>query len=401
MDVNTIVYRVVEITFFVVFVVCMRDAWRRGKYGDPDIEPENQWKTPNHLWIFIMLAAMAFTFTFEYALTHRRFTNEEAFTQALAKCESDSERSSGECELIFGKPEDFPKKGKWGNPGSNSIYSYKVKALLDLGEIELDDGTIKEGSAVPLWIPAGWALIIYLVMRTSDKLALNWYKRPVMDALMALVIDFALDPVASLNEWWLWDTSELEDMGSTFFFGIPATNFMAWIVIVGAFSFFIRLFQRWREGETTKGVQGVLSWPFRKLPKGILGDFLVPMIATIPSVWIVINYTNFARMLMGQKAWYTDGALLCSIVWAACLIWCFRDAPIVRRDHAHDHVLMFSPLAIYGVVLLALYTTRTPGSTQPLYDAMPELVLFVPLSAILGAIVFAWPYSKPGLESWW
>lgn len=407
MDMNTLIYRLVEMTFFVVFIVCLRDAWRRGRHGeiplrlqgkakqDPPpqgrqrfdddesrwyIQPQDEWerlpvggdkskRRPGYLWVCIMVAAMAFTFTFEYALTHK------------------------------GEP-----------PGTDSIYAYTVPALINLGGIE---GL--PGSAVPLWIPVGWALIIYLVMRTSDKLGIRWYKRPVLDGLMALMIDFALDPVAAWNHWWLWDIDGVNglkaqlvavsgnvDAEPTIFSGVPATNYMAWIVIVASFSFFVRLFQRWRAG-MFKSVFGRLLGPlFQKLPGGFIGDALVPLLATGPAVYIVLKYTELARWVMISPK--LNGALVCSAVWAACIIWVFLEAPRARRDHAHDHVLMFSPLALYGVVLLALYTTKVPSGEEAgryLFQAVPDLVIWVPLAVILGGIVFAWPYSKPGPESWW
>ncbi len=51
-----------------------------------------------------------------------------------------------------------------------------------------------------------------------------------------------------------------------------------------------------------------------------------------------------------------------------------------------------------------IYVVESPGyplETGRLYDAVPELVIAVPMAVILGAIAFSWPYSKPGPESWW
>lgn len=443
-------YRLVEIVFFLVFFVCLRDAWRRGKWGDipprlqrnPDenappppgqrreednernwyIQPQDEWermpidgdptkRRPGYMWVCIMIAAMAFTFTFEYALTHRRAPASD------------------------GNPE--------GPPGSFSIYSYQEPALFSLGGIKAAIGSDeistasgwaadgachapdipvgknscqKAGSAVPIWIPCGWALIMYLVMRTSDKLAITWYKRPILDGLMALVIDFALDPVASWNHWWLWDFEKMKRIAAaagievepTIFFKVPATNYMAWVVIVASFSFFVRLFQHWRSGHFKTGLHRIPSKLFGKLPNNFFGDLIGPLLASAPAVVLVILYTNHARWLMTRREWFTDGALLCSVVWAILIVWVYLDAPKARRDHAHDHVLMFSPMVLYLAVLLALYTTRVPAGNSEgfaegimIYEAMPELVIIVPLASILGAFVFTFPYSKPGPESWW
>ena len=43
--------------------------------------------------------------------------------------------------------------------------------------------------AVPLCIGVSWGMIIYTAMETSDRFALPWYLRPILDALLALTID--------------------------------------------------------------------------------------------------------------------------------------------------------------------------------------------------------------------
>src|SRR5438034_1799209 len=50
--------------------------------------------------------------------------------------------------------------------------------------------------AVPLCIGVSWGLIIYTAMETSDRFALAWYLRPILDALLALTIDLSMDAIA-------------------------------------------------------------------------------------------------------------------------------------------------------------------------------------------------------------
>jgi uncharacterized membrane protein len=76
---------------------------------------------------------------------------------------------------------------------------------------------------VPLWVPIGWGAIIYVTMRTTDRLLSQWWLRPAMDGLLVLSIDFGLDPVAANNGWWVWEPLD-PGLG---FFGIPGGNFMA------------------------------------------------------------------------------------------------------------------------------------------------------------------------------
>lgn len=51
-------------------------------------------------------------------------------------------------------------------------------------------------ASVPLCIGISWGLILYTTMATSDRLALPWYLRPIVDALLALTIDLSMDAIA-------------------------------------------------------------------------------------------------------------------------------------------------------------------------------------------------------------
>src|SRR5262249_3610905 len=58
--------------------------------------------------------------------------------------------------------------------------------------------------AVPLCIGVSWGLIIYTAMETSDRFALPWYLRPIVDALLALTIDLSMDAIAIRLGLWTW-----------------------------------------------------------------------------------------------------------------------------------------------------------------------------------------------------
>ena len=58
--------------------------------------------------------------------------------------------------------------------------------------------------AVPLCIGVSWGMIIYTAMETSDRFALPWYLRPILDALLALTIDLSMDAIAIRLGFWTW-----------------------------------------------------------------------------------------------------------------------------------------------------------------------------------------------------
>jgi hypothetical protein len=87
-----------------------------------------------------------------------------------------------------------------------------------------------------LCIGLAWGAIIYAVSEFSDASSLPYWTRPVLDGLLALNIDLALDAVAIRLGFWDWGR------GLQFeYFGVPYANFWAWFWVVFSFSLGYRL----------------------------------------------------------------------------------------------------------------------------------------------------------------
>ncbi|MCQ3938008.1 MAG: carotenoid biosynthesis protein [Chloroflexi bacterium] len=92
---------------------------------------------------------------------------------------------------------------------------------------------------VPLCIGVAWSCIIYSAMEFSDAASLPYFLRPVLDGLLGLNIDLALDAAAIRFGFWDWG------QGLEFqFFGVPYANFWAWFWVVLSFSLGYRLLAR-------------------------------------------------------------------------------------------------------------------------------------------------------------
>lgn len=124
---------------------------------------------------------------------------------------------------------------------------------------------------VPLCIGMAWGCIIYSVMEFSDASDIPAWARPVLDGLLALNIDLALDAVAIRLGFWDWGR------GLDFqYFGVPYANFWAWFWVVTSFSFGYRLLAR-----RADWVRAYLSAPLGLLVglAGVLGtNFLISFI---------------------------------------------------------------------------------------------------------------------------
>ena len=92
---------------------------------------------------------------------------------------------------------------------------------------------------VPLCIGVAWGCILYSVMEFSDGSSLPYFARPVLDGLLALNIDLALDAVAIRFGFWDWGQGLNYE-----YFGVPYPNFWAWFWVIFFFSLGYRIFAR-------------------------------------------------------------------------------------------------------------------------------------------------------------
>jgi len=90
-------------------------------------------------------------------------------------------------------------------------------------------------SDVPLAIGFGWGTIIYSAKLFSDATNLPEWVRPVLDGLLALNIDLAMDAVAIRLGMWDWGMGLRSQ-----YFGVPYANFWAWFWVVVSFSAGVR-----------------------------------------------------------------------------------------------------------------------------------------------------------------
>lgn len=106
---------------------------------------------------------------------------------------------------------------------------------------------------VPLCIGIAWSCIIYSSMEFSDASSVAYWARPILDGLLALNIDLALDTVAIRLGFWDWG------QGLRFqYFGVPYANFWAWFWVVFSFSLGYRLLAH-REDQIVKWLSPLMA----------------------------------------------------------------------------------------------------------------------------------------------
>ncbi|MGI8658857.1 MAG: carotenoid biosynthesis protein [Candidatus Limnocylindria bacterium] len=88
----------------------------------------------------------------------------------------------------------------------------------------------------PIVIGLTWALIIAGAMRITDALGVRRRYAPVVDSVLAIMLDLAFDAIAIRMGLWTW-----RDVGARDgWFGVPAGNFYAWLFVTLAFSILTR-----------------------------------------------------------------------------------------------------------------------------------------------------------------
>jgi len=205
--------------------------------------------------------------------------------------------------LFFGVAlvEGFKTNLRWGM----TVVAAAISGLLiELMFVHLAGGyeygrfALRVGDA-PLWVACGWAFIIYYAMQASEALPVKPWSRPFAAALMATCLDLTLDIVAEARGWWHWKREEVD------FFGVSYDNFIGWLMIVGCFAGFSKLFfHLWGEEQKWKQVLfPLLSIPASALVVGgsqFLWEALYKVFGEGP-VFLVVYLVFLALGAWGQK----------------------------------------------------------------------------------------------------
>jgi len=223
----------------------------------------------------------------------------------------------------------------------------------------------------PVVIGLTWALIIAGAMRITDALGVRRRYAPVVDSLLAIMLDLAFDAVAIRMGLWTW-----RDIGpEQGWFGVPAGNFYAWLFVTLAFS----LVSRWLR-ETSRD-RPMLEWAQLLVP---IPAFALLLIGLVPFTILQPMVEPGAGAGLGIFAIFL-AAFVALSAWA---IWSpDRGWPDGAADAIIDLRLAFaSRLAIHLVFLVALFWLGL-ATTEPilLVVALAFLAAEFPLAMLVNA----------------
>lgn len=134
----------------------------------------------------------------------------------------------------------------------------------------------------PLAIGAGWAVIYYLVHRTTQKFGLRWWQTPFPMALLALSYDIAMDAVAIRLGFWSWRIPLDQE-----WFGVPYDNFFGWLAVIWTFALFINL-----------SYQDFVKKGYRKIIR-----YGAPVASSLLLGTEIMIFVNLSAVLSGRFTW--------------------------------------------------------------------------------------------------
>lgn len=233
-------------------------------------------------------------------------------------------------------------------------------------------------SCVPLAIPLMEGIIIYAAMRTSDRLLAPWQIRPLIDGLLALALDIAIDPIVSIGVpcqprtvgvvahglgFWVWKLQAAEEA----WLGVDLNNFAGWFFGAATFSLALRLWQRWVPPGS----------------KGVLGDLVAAAMAvpsTLLALVAIIQSYKWIVAAIGGEQW-----VLFVLIVAAALLVVLRYTRAAPQTYPLDWVVLAVPAFFFAFTLGALLLTD-------LLQRRPILLALWLAAFAVAAAAFSLPY---------
>jgi len=179
---------------------------------------------------------------------------------------------------------------------------------------------------VPIAVGFGWGVIIYTSLATVDKLNISQKIRPFLVTLLALNIDFSMDPIAIKEGLWSFTYTE------GFWFGVPSGNFIGWFIVVFCFSYFIYYYRRNQKYK-----------------------YFYPVLSMIFSIIILTTYGLF----QGGVLWYIfcDDKYFFAIFIILIIIsiaYILLKIGKIKKDNNVDWIVLFIPAAFHFYFLILL-----------------------------------------------
>lgn len=218
---------------------------------------------------------------------------------------------------------------------------------------------------VPLSITLSWVGIIYSSMIITERLKLSLWQRILTTTLIALSLDWGMDPIAVESGAWMFGSGE--------YFNIPAFNFFGWFFI--PIAYLVSYGLSWEKGSKKLKLLNVAEVEARLslLRRLYTALFVIPIglgILILVGIFTRIPFV-FNLPLIFLVIW-----MIFTIMWASgIIIWKRED---LKRTKWFDLIPPSSLLVIayYYAISSFILGLFTMGSLM-LITALPYLLAFI------------------------
>ena len=269
--------------------------------------------------------------------------------------------------------------------------------ILEIGDIYLgkaysyNSAFLVKIAGVPLVIGLGWAVIVYCAMLLSDQYHIPWKLRPFMDALTAVILDLAIDPIATRLAFWKWSIPLDQE-----FYGVPIENLIGWVLVVLAFSFVIRFIRTLNFKRTGTKVLMVTS-PFLAYFLLLLGMSVFNLIIFSPyqinhwsSKVILYSHPDLAVLYNPQvQIWKAAVFVIILVELVNIVVW-----EIIKNRRKYlkrfDLLSFAAMCGLYGFFFIAIFAAG-------INSQVPMLAIICLLSFLAYCLLHFLPYVlRPG-----
>lgn len=232
---------------------------------------------------------------------------------------------------------------------------------------------------IPLCIPVAWGVILYTTLQTSAYLGhTSLVLRAAISTLLALSLDFVMDPIASGPgglQMWTWTppacqpnplTLHCSSPGVDEIFGVPLGNFVGWYFNILSYAFFVLIGWHFRPPNSQQGWVNLL-----------IALVAAPLALGSNLLWMIF----FSRVT--QVNIEILFAFTCLMIALLVVLWY---APFFQTHHPLDPLLLAMPIFTYGFFTFWLVVRSR--------EIEPGLLLFTPLMLAMGIILYLWPYRQ-------
>ena len=279
---------------------------------------------------------------------------------------------------------------EWTGVTRFHLHYYSADFLFTIG---------RDPASIPLVIGVGWALVFFTTRRLADRLVTPWYLMPSVAGLLALTLDFYLDPmmarslvppvgftdlqqcVTSLVPGegfgvgaWTWCLPELfNDEPIEQYMGVPLANYLGWFIIVAAYEFVLETAVRWYNVQAMSRIRQVLLLFIVVVIAGALifgalwfFQFLLNM--GVKNLWLLVIFAGLgilglAISGLNRTSWGFDWKCIALIALDTIICWYGYFSGEFVAVPANDIVLRLA--LINGLAILLALWIMIPPFWQP------------------------------------